>query len=259
MPDYLQLSQQAARAGAEQLESYRSRFQTASKGTNDLVTDADFASQRAIHDCLKDHVPDHGFLGEENLDLSMIGNSESPFRWIVDPLDGTLNYVHQLPSWSVSVALEHNDEIVAASVYDPCTDEMFSACVDGAATLNNRPLTASSCDELGKALLIVSLPANLTPANPEINDLVKLLCGARSVRRLGSAALNLCYVAAGRVDAYWATSLNLWDLAAGWLIVERAGGVTRHVDGTRFDPRDPRLIAASTDALARQIVSLLND
>ncbi len=258
MTEFLHACRAAALAGGEQLEAYRNRFRSSEKGTNDLVTDADLASQRAIHDYLNGHFPDHAFLGEESMELPMTGNTDAEYRWIVDPLDGTLNYVHQLQSWSVSVALQHRDTIIAAAVYDPWLDEMYSATHTGPALLNDEPLRTSGCREPGQALLIVSLPASLTAQSPEIADVVRLMCGSQSVRRLGSAALNLCYVAAGRADAYWATSLNLWDIAGGWLILNQAGGCIRHPQGGAFDPNQPRLVAAASEALADEIISLLN-
>jgi myo-inositol-1(or 4)-monophosphatase len=257
MSDFVQVCESAARAGAAQLGSWQQRFNPTAKGRNDLVTEADFASQQAIHDHIHERFPDHCFVGEERMELPMAANSGSEWRWIVDPLDGTLNYVHQMPSWSVSVALEHEGCIVAGAVYDPCLDEMYSAGAESPAQLNGRPISSSGCDVFSDALTIVSLPSAIVPSSPEIADLNRLLCAARSVRRLGSAALNLCYVASGRADAYWATSLNLWDLAAGWLILERGGAVLRHTSGQAFNPAEPRLVAAATADLADQIVAVL--
>ena len=188
----------------------------------------------------------------------MTANNESDFCWIVDPLDGTLNYVHQLPSWSVSVALQYRQKVIAAAVFDPWLDELYSATADGSATLNGEPLQTSGCVDPRQSLLVVSLPARLTAESPEFSDMVRLMCATRSMRRLGSAALNLCYLAAGRIDAYWATSLNLWDVAGGWLIMQQAGGAIRNPAGGPFDPRRPRLLAAASDSLADQLVDILD-
>ncbi len=259
MDEFLNACRAAALIGGEQLESYRDRFQTSEKGRHDLVTDSDLASQRAIHDYLYQRFPDHGFLGEESIRLPMVDNSASEYRWIVDPLDGTLNYVHQLQSWSVSIALQQNDQVVAGAVYDPWLQEMYLATCDGPATLNGVSLQTRKCDDLQQALLVVSLPTNLSRQSPEIDDLIELMCSTRSVRRLGSAALNLCYLAAGRVDAYWATRLNLWDVAAGWLILEQAGGWLCNPQGGPVDPNQPQLVAAANETLASKLVSLLNN
>lgn len=257
MTEFLELCQQAARIGGARLTDWQSRFRATEKSVNDFVTDADFASQQAIHDFLHQHVPDHGFAGEEDLSLSMSENRDSPYRWIVDPLDGTLNYVHQLPSWSVSIALQQGDRMIAGAVYDPWLDELYSAARNEPATLNGKTIQPRDCTRLSQALLVVSLPPNVTDTSPELNDLVQLLCATRSVRRLGSAALNLCYVAAGRIDAYWASSLKLWDIAAGWLILEQAGGCLLDPEGNPLDPQRPRLVAAATGPLARQVISVL--
>lgn len=259
MPEFLDACRTAARIGGEQLERFRDSFRASQKGINDLVTDADLASQRAIHDYLNQHFPEHGFVGEEDIRLAMASNSDSEFRWIVDPLDGTLNYVHQLQSWSVSIALQKSGVTIAGAVYDPWLDELYSAAAGENATLNDRPIQTSGCDSIGESLLVVSLPANVTRETPEIRQLIELLCGSRSVRRLGSAALNLCYIATGRVDGYWATSLNLWDIAAGWLILNQAGGRVQNPQGGPVDPHQPRLVAAATPSLADQITALLKN
>lgn len=253
MNEFLDACCEAARIGGRELENWRTRFSTRFKGRNDLVTDADLASQTAIHDYLKGRFPDHRFLGEEKLDLAMNENRDSPWCWIVDPLDGTLNYVHQLQSWSTSVALWKGNRIVAAAVFDPWLDELYSASESTPSSLNGAPLRVSDCQSIENALLVVSLPSRVQPDSPELQHVTRLFCNSRSVRRLGSAALNLCYVAAGRVDGYWATCLNLWDIAAGWLIVEKAGGVMISPEGGPVDPENPQMLAAASTALARQM------
>lgn len=258
MKNYLDACCQAARAGGQQLEAFRNSFTIRSKGKNDLVTDADFAAQRAIHDYLFEQFPEHRFAGEEDIDLPMSRNTESEFSWIVDPLDGTLNYVHQLPSWSVSVALMHGKQVIAGAVFDPWLNELYSASIDSDAKLNGNPVQTSACEKIEEALLIVSLPTNVQRGSPEIADVVSLFCNARSVRRLGSAALNLCYVASGRSDGYWATSLSLWDMAAGWLILERAGGTVTNLSGGPIDIGRPMLVAAANARLGKQILAAIS-
>jgi len=236
---------------------FRDSFETREKAPMDLVTDADFASQQAIHDAIQAAFPDHHFLGEENLDLPLMQNENSDFTWIVDPLDGTLNYVHGLQSFSVSVALQYCGKIIASAVYDPWLQEMYSADSQSVATLNGLPINSSECTALDKALGVISLPTALHPNSPELQDFLKLLFAARSIRRLGSAALNLCYVAAGRIDFYWATTLKSWDIAGGQLILEQAGGQLSDTDGSPFDLENPRLLAASTAELSRQTLQAL--
>jgi myo-inositol-1(or 4)-monophosphatase len=253
----LETCQRVARLGGQELMKYRDSFQTREKAPWDLVTDADLASQQVIHDALQEVCPDHQFLGEEQLSLPMAQNRNSDYTWIVDPLDGTLNYVHGLQSFSVSVALRFRGRILTAAVYDPWLQELYAADERYPATLNGQPIAVSGCADLDKALAVISLPTAVQADSPELADFLKLLFAARSVRRLGSAALNLCYVAAGRLDLYWATTLSCWDVAAGYLILKQAGGVMTGTDGSPFDLDRPRMIAAASESLNRQAVAVL--
>ena len=254
---FLEACQLVAKLGGAELMEYRSRFKTREKAPNDLVTDADLASQRAIHDQLLQTFPDHLFLGEENIDLPMTRNVDSDFRWIVDPLDGTLNYVHGLQSFSVSVALQHKGRLIAAAVYDPWLDEMYSADDQSQATLNGEPISVSDCKEIPQALGVISLPSQLTESTPELATFTKLLIESRSVRRLGSAALNLSYIAAGRLDYYWATSVKTWDIAAGFLILKQAGGCMLDVSGEALNLERPVFVASSSIELNRALQTLV--
>ncbi len=257
VPPFLETCQRVARLGGQELMSHRAHFQTREKAPRDLVTDADLASQRVIHDTLFGLFPDHHFLGEENLDLPMLQNDHSEYCWIVDPLDGTLNYVHGLQSFSVSVALQFQQRTIAAAVYDPWLQEMYAADESSASTLNGQTIAVSDCSELAQALAVISLPASVHEDSPELADFLKLLFAARSVRRLGSAALNLCYLAAGRLDLYWATSLSCWDIAGGALILQRAGGTITDTDGSPLNLQQPRMIAAASAALQLETRNLL--
>jgi len=255
----LETCQLVAKLGGAELMKHRQSFLTREKAPNDLVTNADLASQRVIHDALFETFPDHGFLGEENIDLPMTRNVDSPFRWIVDPLDGTLNYVHGLQSFSVSVALQKGDQLVAAAVFDPWLKEMYSADDHSPATLNGDPIHVGDCQNLPEALGVISLPGKIGPESPELADFLKLLYQARSIRRLGSAALNLCYVAAGRVDFYWATTVKCWDVAAGYLILQQAGGCMTDVSGAGLNLDKPRFVAANNESLNQSIRQTLHD
>ena len=255
---FVSTCQMVARLGGSELMKHRAEFQAYEKGPMDLVTDADLASQRVIHDALHKAWPDHHFVGEENLELPMLQNQHSEYSWIVDPLDGTMNYVHGLQSFSVSVALRFQNRIIAAAVFDPWLDEMYSADDQSPAMLNGQPIGVSNCRDLKQALAVISLPTNVQKDSPELADFLKLLFAARSMRRLGSAALNLCYVAAGRLDLYWATTLNIWDVAGGYLILQQSGGCITDVDGMPLDLDQPRIVAAATEALNGQARAVLD-
>jgi myo-inositol-1(or 4)-monophosphatase len=214
--------------GAHVLMEMLGRAEVWEKGPGDLVTQADLESQRTIEDYLLQRFPTHVFLGEESKPKH---SAPEGFCWIVDPLDGTTNFVHQLRSFAVSVALRYRkdgvDEIVAGTVYDPTTDECFSAGWGKGATLNQKPIRVSPCQSLDQALVVFSMTSQIARTDPQVKRLLNVLPYASSIRRLGSATLNLCYVACGRTDAYWATSLKIWDVAAGWLIAKEAGAILK--------------------------------
>jgi myo-inositol-1(or 4)-monophosphatase len=219
------------------------------------------ASQRAIREIVLEAFPDHDFLGEEILsDEPTRANPQQhrrEFRWIVDPLDGTTNYVHQLRSYSVSVALEAHGSIVAATVYDPELDECYTAAKGCGARLNGEPISPTACRRMDQALVAASLSANAPRGSSEIARLVEVIHTCQALRRLGSAALNLCYVAQGCLDGYWATSVNIWDIAAGMLIVEEAGGIMTSLTGGPIDFACPWFAAAATRELHRELLEVL--
>ncbi len=263
MPDFLTVCEQAARAGAAVLIQMRRGFRVREKGPRDLVTEADTASQAAIRSVLLDAFPDHGFLGEETLpdggakESGAPGGPAAEYRWVVDPLDGTVNYVHQLPGYAVSVALERAGEPVVGAVLDPIIDECFTARAGGGAFLNGEPIRVGDCTLLDQALVAVSFSSNVPRGSPEIARFVEALHACQSLRRMGSAALNLCYVASGRLDAYFATSLKRWDAAAGVLIVREAGGVVSDLAGGSLDLGRPSLMAAGTPVLHAALMDVL--
>ncbi len=255
----------AKSAGAILLEM-REKFSVHEKAPKDLVTDVDLASQAAIQNLILGEFPSHQFLGEESrgaqsdfADNEPLGNSEQSFRWIVDPLDGTVNYVHGLQSYSVSIALHHRNELLVGAVYDPILDELYYAAKDQPATLNGHVIQASQCVDIAKSLAVISLPSNVRRHDLIVEQMIRLIEQTRSMRRLGSAALNLCYIACGRLDAYFATSLKPWDIAAGALILQQAGGVIRHCEDRELDFDDPRILATGTDQLWRQTYAIIRD
>ncbi len=255
MLDFLQAAEEAARLGGQVLRSWSSRFSVREKSRANLVTEADFASQQAIHEFLSRRYPSHGFLGEEGL---ADNRSNSAFRWVIDPLDGTTNYVHGFPYYCVSIGLEKDGTLIAGAIYNPISEEMFLAAAGQGATLNRQPLKCSSIGELADAMLIASLPVATTPEDPAVQRFLRVLGKAQTVQRTGSAALNLAYLAAGRVDAFWSASLKPWDMAAGVLIVQEAGGRVTGLDGSRFLLDVPSLLATNGSSLHDRLTPLLS-
>jgi len=224
MPNHQELldtCQQAAAAGARELMAWRGKFAAREKSARDLVTDADLASQAAIQAIIAGKYPQHGFLGEEAPDPAEL---EKPYCWVVDPLDGTTNYIHDYPCFGVSVAVAKDGELVAGVVLDPLREECFAAAAGLGATLGGQPLRTSETTEIGESLVAVSFPPDLRPDSPDLQAFLRVAPLCRAVRRTGSAALNLAYVACGRLDAHWAHFIHPWDSAAGVLLVREAGG-----------------------------------
>jgi myo-inositol-1(or 4)-monophosphatase len=236
------------------------------KSANDLVTDADIAAQRAIAQVLLGAFPDHAFIGEEEGVGQLPTDSgstqtktveelktgeESQWTWVVDPLDGTTNFAHGLNNFAVSIGLTKRREAMLGVVYDPMADELFTAIRGRGAWLNATRLRTSGCTEVSRALVAASFPPKMHRDAPEIHQFLNVLLASQSVRRLGSAALNLCYVGAGRLDGYWGGRLNAWDIVAGALVATEAGATVVRHDGTSFDPWGGQVLAAATDQLSR--------
>lgn len=263
MSDYITICEQAARAGGQVLRDWQGRIQVREKGPKDLVTEADLASQAAIREIVLSAFPDHGFLGEEDASAAAsvpadAADAAAPaFEWVVDPLDGTTNYVHQLPNYSVSVALRQGDRLLVGAVYDPVMDECFTAVAGRGAFLNGKRIHTSTCRSLDHALVAASFSANVKAGSAEVTRFTEVLYRCQALRRLGSAALNLSYVAAGRLDAYWATSVNIWDIAAGMLLVSEAGGVVTALDGLPLNMRRPRFVASANVDLHAELRDVL--
>jgi myo-inositol-1(or 4)-monophosphatase len=260
--EFLAVGLEAAHIAGQVLLDWKDRFQPREKGPKDLVTQADLAAQEAIRECILKSFPDHDFLSEEDAadrrakGLAPIPDRLSDFRWIVDPLDGTTNYVHRLPGYAVSIALQRGDHLELGVVYDPLAKECYVAERNRGATLNGQRLTTSGCDQLNRALVALSFSPHVSRDSPEIARFVEVLLAAQSVRRMGSAALNLCYVAAGRLDAYLATSVSIWDIAAGVLIAEEAQGTVSGLSGGAVNLDRPELIAAASRPLLDQLASI---
>ena len=187
----------------------------------DLVTEIDKKSEKVILDYIKKEFPAHSILAEESGRF----DSDSEYRWVIDPIDGTVNFAHGLPMFAVSVALQKNKQTIAGAVYDVMNDRMFTAEKGGGAFCNSEKLAVRDNDNLKKSLLVTGFPYELIDKIPVLMEKYSyFLANSRSLRRLGSAALDLCYVASGVFDGFWEMRLHLWDVAAGNLIVEEAGG-----------------------------------
>jgi myo-inositol-1(or 4)-monophosphatase len=217
------------RAGRIQIERYASGVPVEYKGEIDLVTEVDRACELAILDTIRSRYPAHDIVTEET-DLARTG---ARHVWFVDPLDGTVNFAHSYPMFCASVALAIDGEVVAGAVFDPVRDELFSAERGSGAHLNGRRLAVTTADALIRSLVITGFPYDLHEKLEErLRPFNKLMGLARAVRRDGSAALDLCYVAAGRADGFWEVVLKPWDMHAGRLIVEEAGGKATRLDGS---------------------------
>ena len=176
---------------------------------------------------------------------------------MIDPLDGTGNYVHRFPYYCVSIGLEYRGQLVVGVIYDPTRDELFSAMKGSGAFLNGQRIRCSEVDKITEAMCMASLPVKTTAESAAVGRFLKVISEAQSVQRSGSAALNLCYVASGRVDAFWSTNLKPWDMAGGVLIVEEAGGRVTQTGGGAFELEVPDLLASNGTALHQSLSQLL--
>jgi len=245
------------RAGEIQRAGQASGFRIDKKGRIDLVTEIDLECERMCRGLVAERFPDHDVLAEE---LNSVSDARpgSRFRWVFDPLDGTTNYAHGLPIYCSSLALEIDGRAEVAAIYDPTRKELFTAERGEGAYLNGTRLSVSSTSTLIDSLLVTGFPYTVQEeSGRELVELFGFFLGrARAVRRLGSAALDLCYVAAGRFEAFWEQHLKPWDVAAGALIVEEAGGTVSGMDGASFDPEAAHLIASNGHVHA-QVVDVI--
>lgn len=229
----------ARQAGALLRKFYEKGVATEYKGDVDLVTEADRASEQLIREKLKEAFPTHGIYGEEGTRDQL----ESEYRWYVDPLDGTTNFAHGFPAFCVVLGLEHrpaglaadaDGEMVAGVIYDPLRNEMFSAERGKGAFLNGRAIHVSKVKSLQESLTATGFPSQKRHASPNVHFYQEITLRSHGVRRAGSAALDLAYVACGRLDGFWEFNLNPWDTSAGVLMVTEAGGTVTHFDGGKF-------------------------
>jgi myo-inositol-1(or 4)-monophosphatase len=252
LPD---LEHMARQAGKILHDSYEKDHEVSYKGVIDLVTDVDHASEDYILGEIQRLFPTHRILSEEAGGLD--GHDEH--LWLVDPIDGTVNYAHGVPFFSVSIAYAHKGIVTLGAVYDPMRDEMFTAERGRGAHVNGRPMKVSTVDELVRSLLVTGFPYDswITEHN-NLEYYGKFARLTQGVRRLGSAALDLCYVAAGRLDGYWELSLKPWDLAAGGLIAEEAGACVTTMDGRSDYITPPCSLIASTPGIYPKMMEIFS-
>ncbi len=255
--DWLITCEAAARAGGQELLVWQGKFQTRKKGVSDLVTDADLASQDAIRRVITKRFPEHAFVGEEGTKPIVPGADQ--LIWIVDPLDGTTNYVHGYPNFAVSVAIARGKDVQAGVIYDPLRDQCFAAAAGKGAWRNGAPMKVSGVTDVAEALVAVSLPAHVHRDSADLLDFIEAAQAAQAVRRSGSAALNLAHVANGSLDAFWATKIHAWDVAAGILMIREAGGIVTGRNGTPFDVWNPHFLAAAGPQLHGKMLKVLTD
>jgi myo-inositol-1(or 4)-monophosphatase len=232
----------ACRAGRALHDHYNRPHEISYKGIIDLVTEMDRESERMVTEFLRQSFPEYGILGEEG------SKSTTPYscRWIIDPLDGTTNYTYGYPLFGVSIALEKQGEITLGVVYNPLLDELFTAEKGGGACLNGKSIHVTDTSDLGKSLLASGFPYDVwSSSRNNCKEWEALIKKTISIRCDGSAALDLCHTACGRLDGYWELDLEAWDMAAGALIVQEAGGRVTQADGTPFNHMQRSVLASN--------------
>jgi myo-inositol-1(or 4)-monophosphatase len=226
------------------------------KGRNDLVTDADTGAERIIIETIHRAYPEHGFLAEES--GGQAGGLEDDC-WIIDPLDGTTNYAHGLEIFSISLAFARDGDVLVGIVFDPLRGELFTAVSGGGARLNGRSIRVSEAARVAESLLVTGFPYNIqSVADPVLTRFSNCLKAAQGMRRLGSAALDLCYVACGRFEGFWESYLKPWDTAAGVRILQEAGGRVTDFADHAYDGRNSLHMLATNGRIHQEMVSLLS-
>ena len=258
LSEYQKVCEHAARVGGRVLRDMLGKVNVHEKGPADLVTDADYVAQNVIRDIVLDAFPDHVFLGEESDVNDVMTLPTSGYRWIVDPLDGTTNFVHGVPLFASSVALVHGNDVLCGTVYNPMLEECFTASLGIGAYLNDVPIHVSRVTEVTDALVSVSFPTTTCPDSPDLLAFLKFVPQAQAIRRTGSTAINLAYIAAGRFDLMTCYGCNAWDVAAGVLLVQEAGGVISDPSGRPFDLDRGATLAAATQILHDKALQLIN-
>lgn len=255
MPSFLETAVDTAYEAGALVESFAARrigFEL--KGPSDLVTEADRASEKLIAGRLRAAFPGHGIFGEEG----SRENLDAEYRWYIDPVDGTSNFAHGFPVYNVTMALEHRGTLVAGVVYDPTRKEMFAAERGSGAYLNSRRLRVSAASRIEDLLVATGFPNARRHLSVNVHFFYQFAMMSHGVRRAGSAAIDLAYVAAGRLDAFWEFGLSPWDLAAGKLLIEEAGGIVTGMKGEAHTMESQHLLGANANAHAA-IVAMFTD
>ena len=258
LQDILRIAASTARkAGDILLERYEKPHHIQHKGSIDIVTEADLASEELIINVLNETMPGIEIVSEES--FASEKKIPSGQAWIIDPLDGTTNFAHNFPWFSVSIAFSEKYKSLAGVIYSPIQEELFCATSAGGAWLNDRPIKVSEVNELQKALVATGFPYDVQKRSDTITAMLKtVLTHSQGVRRPGAATLDLAYLACGRLDAFWEVGLKPWDTAAGYLLVEEAGGCLSDFTGTPFSPFIPELLA-SNSLLHEEMIGLLRN
>jgi len=244
----------AREAGQILLEKFGRKIEISKKGDINLVTEADIASEKHIIEKINTHYPKHSILAEESGDAVVIGNSK--WKWVIDPLDGTTNFAHGYPCFCVTLALEHEGEIVVGVTYDPTRNELFASEKGSGATLNNKPIRVSETRQLKDALLVTGFPYDARERENFARHFTGFTRKARGIRRDGSAAIDMAYVACGRFDGFWEEGLHAWDVAAGVLFIEESGGRVSYYDDSPFSIYRPP-ICASNNLIHAEMLEVL--
>ncbi len=241
--EWMEFAEDVARGAGEILRrNHGSRQSIRYKGEINLVTAVDTESEKYIMDRIRSAFPDHGILSEESSEL----RSPSAFRWIVDPLDGTTNYAHNYPFFCVSIGLEMEGRVIAGAVFDPMRGESFTGAAGSGAWLNGNPIAVSDVGDLRRSLLATGFAYDVkTSSDNNLDHFREFVFTGQAIRRDGAAALDLCYLAAGRFDGFWELSLRPWDTAAGVLILLEAGGVVTRLDGSPWRIHEPDILASN--------------
>jgi myo-inositol-1(or 4)-monophosphatase len=239
--------QTARDAGSILVDRLGRALQVSNKGDIDLVTEADLASEKLIIDRIRSHYPRHAILAEESgvTDGVEVVPGRADWKWIIDPLDGTTNYAHGYPCFCVSIGIEREGKMEIGVVYDPTRDEMFAAERGQGATLNERRISVSTVDDLNSAMLCTGFPYNVRERPDFAREFANFTMEAQAVRRDGSASLDLAYIACGRFDGFWEDGLKAWDVAAGVLLIEEAGGRVTDFSGAPLDIYTPKVLATN--------------
>ena len=234
----------ARQAGAVLTECTRAGFQIEHKEIINLVTDADHQAEQRIIDVIHEAFPTHRVLAEER---GLTEQSPSRYKWVIDPLDGTTNFAHGFPAYCVSIGVECDGRGIIGVVYDPTRDELFTAQIGHGAYLNGAPISVSTTDHLDRALLVTGFAYDIRETlNNNLNHFTRFALKVQGLRRTGTAALDLCYVAAGRFDGFWEVALNPWDMAAGVVILREAGGKVTNFKGAPHSIYERELVASNS-------------